>query len=302
LSQRCTLALELFDAAFDKHCAIIVDRAGSARKQNPDAVHEMRVASRRLRAILRENSHVLSERERSRFGEMLKQITRDLGRARELDVTLRLLRGYRKLVKGNERDDLDGCLKVLKDARKGQRNRIRAAADLAESQEFRRGAAALRTSAGPSQNCHFMETARNLSRQFQELCSAFDAWRAHPDDEALHAIRIRAKKLRYACEIHELVFTPEFQEFTGQFKLLQDILGEWNDRRLLLQHLVDYAASSDDAEATDLSETNKRIDVEIQEALDRFRTESTRTLTHASATRLREVVDIPAMECCRGPN
>jgi CHAD domain-containing protein len=68
---------------------------------------------------------------------------------------------------------------------------------------------------------------RIAARQFKKLRKAVRALPAEPSDEALHAVRIKVKRARYAAELEE-VGRPA-SRFVNKAKKLQDILGEHQD-------------------------------------------------------------------------
>ena len=49
------------------------------------------------------------------------------------------------------------------------------------------------------------------------------------DAESLHAFRVSAKKFRYALELFEPLYGPQFRRKLSMLKKLQDLLGRLND-------------------------------------------------------------------------
>src|SRR5262245_22721153 len=75
----------------------LVDHLGSALDgRDPDGVHDMRVASRRLRAALDLFGPWAEAAERKRVASAVRDVTRALGRVRELDVMRLRLAGLAK--------------------------------------------------------------------------------------------------------------------------------------------------------------------------------------------------------------
>lgn len=67
------------------------------------------------------------------------------------------------------------------------------------------------------------------------------------DDEALHALRIRSKKLRYTMEIVAVAFDSAFRKkLYPQVKLFQDLLGTVNDHATAKQLFGEWEAKSED--------------------------------------------------------
>jgi CHAD domain-containing protein len=68
-----------------------------------------------------------------------------------------------------------------------------------------------------------------LDAPWKHLRAAVDAAEADPSDEALHAARIRAKRVRYAAEAVAPVFGKRARGFAEAAVGLQDVLGEHQD-------------------------------------------------------------------------
>ncbi|MDE2518779.1 MAG: CHAD domain-containing protein [Methanocorpusculum sp.] len=77
------------------------ESAGVKAGTDIEYIHRMRVASRRLRAALPLFAGCFPEKEYTRWENEIKQITRSLGRARDLDVQIAFLRDYAKTLSGN---------------------------------------------------------------------------------------------------------------------------------------------------------------------------------------------------------
>ena len=71
--------------------------------------------------------------------------------------------------------------------------------------------------------------ARIVSRPWRHLRRAVGGARAVPSDEALHDIRIRAKRLRYACEAVEGVVGRPAANLARAAADLQGVLGDFHD-------------------------------------------------------------------------
>ena len=69
-----------------------------------------------------------------------------------------------------------------------------------------------------------------------------------PPDPALHEVRIRAKRARYAAEAVEPVFGKHARQFAERITRLQDVLGEHQDAVVAGQWLREAASSSGDLE------------------------------------------------------
>ena len=70
---------------------------------------------------------------------------------------------------------------------------------------------------------------RLVRRPWRHLSQAVEALGDHPEDEALHEVRIRAKRLRYAAEAATPVIGKPAQRFASAVAALQGVLGDMND-------------------------------------------------------------------------
>ena len=74
---------------------------------DPEALHDMRVAARRLRAILRMFRECFPKKKFKKHDEELQGLIRSLGAVRELDVFIRLLEARRGLLSQREGRAID---------------------------------------------------------------------------------------------------------------------------------------------------------------------------------------------------
>ena len=65
--------------------------------------------------------------------------------------------------------------------------------------------------------------------QFKKLRKAVKALRKDPNDDDLHAVRLRVKRARYAAELAQPIVGRPAERFVARTKKLQDILGEYQD-------------------------------------------------------------------------
>ena len=70
---------------------------------------------------------------------------------------------------------------------------------------------------------------RLVRRPWRHLSQAVEALGDNPEDEALHEVRIRAKRLRYAAEAATPVIGKPAQRFASAVATLQGVLGDMND-------------------------------------------------------------------------
>jgi len=201
------------------------------------SVHRARVASRRLRAVLPVLAEAADSDVLDRARKQVRRITRALGPIRELDVALAHLdevgptsgassraiakvRGYLSAERtARRRAMLDvitpAALHKLRARLHGSDHRPHVSDHDAEIRGARRRA---------------VRRARTLLEQIHHVGSLYDP-------ERLHAVRIAAKKLRYALEVERELTRSRAVARINRLKRLQDQLGEIHDFEVLLEHV-----------------------------------------------------------------
>jgi CHAD domain-containing protein len=216
----------------------LLSQTALARKHDPDGIHDMRVASRRLRTVLGEAGPVFGAREIAAFLEAVREITRLLGVARELDVSIGLLDQRKGGLRGAERLAAVRTLAHMRALREAESANVESAADLAESPEFAVLLAALEDSQRSTASCHLERGEKGMRRRLRKVVKAHAIWRASGEPEDLHLVRIAFKKLRYTCELYETVYGEPLAKYIKQVKQAQEALGVWNDDRVLREYVL----------------------------------------------------------------
>jgi len=200
----------------------------------PEAVHQLRVAGRRLRSAVSVFRAVSGGPEAEAVSAEAAWLAGACGEARALDVLLAdALRPARAAAPSHGLDDLIGA---AESARERAYGRVAAAAASARYREFvLRAEAWIETGAWLEGDAEVTAQPvaafahHALARRRRKLLKAAGHFR-RLDDAGRHVVRIQAKKLRYAAE----AFAPLFDEGEGRryisrIKRLQDELGALND-------------------------------------------------------------------------
>jgi CHAD domain-containing protein len=209
-----------------------------------EAVHDLRVASRRLRAFGVTLGGVLGDELRARLEKDLARVTRGAGALRDLDVQVGLLEEHLATTPDElERAALEHLLEQLD----GRRATVTAKAEsrlrrLDVSELSRRVRRATRTVLGQLST---VEAQRNYARAvFERLVAGANEQvppeHATEDPERLHRLRIDCKELRYALELFEPLLGTSFQPLHERATTLQNLLGTYHD----LTTLDDWVAES----------------------------------------------------------
>lgn len=207
LRERTSLLLRLHNELLDE--------------SNPDAIHDLRVASRRMREALDYLRNSLPDKWYSRLMSASKKITKSLGHLRETEENLKLLSDFRD---NGKIDSISAEILIhaqKKTFKKGKQKSARRplASKFSSFEKFIGHVRGSRVT---------LPTVSDvLEIRMQDFVSF--TWSTTLSDEHLHDLRIRAKKLRYAIEIHEKVTGHKMGRVRSRLRKLQEILGHIHD-------------------------------------------------------------------------
>ena len=210
---------------------------------DPEGVHQMRVAMRRTRAVMKAFREILGDEVVKAFNAELRWLARNLGRARDADVTARDASEARDADAGHYEQFLaretvsayEHLVEILQSDRcaalEAELDRFIAAGPTKEMQEKFGGLSVA-------------ECARQFVRSaLTQLLAHGDSIDANSPAEKLHKLRIEAKRFRYLLDFFSTVQPETWVQTTEAVKKLQDVLGEHQDAVTAQERLTDYAAS-----------------------------------------------------------
>lgn len=229
-------------AISDALAQIAANAPGVLSNRDDEYLHQLRVGMRRLRSALRVSRPLLDSATRKDLVCSLRALSPVLGRARDWDVVVHtLIRCATALERRHA-----GLETLIASARRRRALARRASRQALSSSAFARlmrraahwqGANQERgvRLASPQSALEFAGGAlERLHRKALRHGASIDL----SDARARHALRVRLKRLRYACEFFAGLFTRKpAEQFLDSLRTLQDLLGELNDiavaRRLL---------------------------------------------------------------------
>lgn len=212
---------------------LVWDRA--VRADAPDAVHQMRVTTRKIRSLLRADGFDADPNHAPVLDE-LRQLAAVLGVARDAEVLAEryraelaalpptLVRGPigERLVGGAERRYRSGWRRAVAAMRSPRYFRL-----LDDLDELVRHAAPPAGSAST--------TINDAYRRVRKAAAAAAGAAAQDRDEALHRIRKAAKRLRYTAT------AADATEVAGRAEIIQTLLGDHQDSVVSRKHLQQQA-------------------------------------------------------------
>lgn len=212
----------------------------------PGSVHQMRVATRRLRVELRMFEQMLPGKTVEQFRKDLRWFGRAMGKVRDLDVCSGNLRAYLQEIPPEQRQQLGGYELYLQRARLEARDKLgelfedeRYSSLLSAFTQFLDGAPApgalrrwrsFRVKDGAGKYlARSMKRVRKMGRRTGSDSKARD----------LHRLRIRAKRLRYELELFTPIY-PALSRLVKGTRALQDMLGAHQDACTATSRLEEY--------------------------------------------------------------
>lgn len=298
VAMRCTLADEEALRTIRKHVDALRAHIEGVRRGAAEGIHDMRVASRRLRAALSENAPLFGKGPRSGFRKKVRALTRLLGTPREFDVTLGLLRAWRLEIPHAAAEAADHVYGTLRSQREAATTSIREALSGLESPAFEQSFSRLQGSHVPASKCYRETGARRLQKQLLELGRFHRHWTDTGRDEALHKLRIRFKKLRYAAEAYAPLYGSGMKPFIRRLKDAQEALGEWNDQRILRDHVLRAGNRAPPHIARGLALFSRRLDEHVAGLERRFAADAARFFSDSEQRTMRSFLGRPLRACC----
>lgn len=218
--------------------------------EDPEGVHQARVATRRLRSDLRTFRSLLDEQWAAGLSDELRWLGDVFGAVRDADVLLERLDAKLVELPEIDRGPAKRLLDHLRtDHERGRDQMLRALrSDRYDALLDRLVAAAAR----PRFLLRVDDTddaevlSRLARRPWKHLAAAVAALADCPSDLALHGVRIRAKRARYAAEAVAPAFGKPARAFARAVTELQDVLGEHQDAIVAAEWLRRAAASTAD--------------------------------------------------------
>ena len=178
--------------------SLVAHDAGTRLAIDAENLHQLRVASRRVRAFLRVARGLVDADWAEELNTPLRALGRASGDARDLDVLLEHLRGEVPTLGAPDSEAAGELIRMLERDRDDLQAALEATLDSpAHRAMLERLALPVEVAADPSKRTLGDLAARELRR----LLAQVHALGKSPADEKLHELRIRVKRVRYAAEL-----------------------------------------------------------------------------------------------------
>ena len=227
--------------------AMLENEEGSRLGEDPEAVHDMRVATRRMRAVMTVfGSHLESKRAKEvRSG--LRDIARALGAVRDLDVLIGNVDTFRETLPSERQTGLPAMLEEWTVKRWKARKALLRLLDSKEYTRFKRDMNRFleeevdppdETEGAQAYQVRHVIGSAILSRY--EAVRAFEGLRDEPTMNQIHGLRIAGKYFRYTLEFFREVLPKDAAAMIRDVVKLQDGLGELHDADVATILVRDY--------------------------------------------------------------
>lgn len=230
-----------------------------------DALHDFRVALRRLRSWLRAFHEILSDTLSKRDTKALKAIADATRASRDLEVHIEWIGKARRSLRGSSRQgaawllktmertksDADACLRGVLDAKFD--DAVDAVQEALERYQSRVDQRQIRLAE---------VVARVVRAAATDLRSSVGAVSAMGERPEAHAARIRAKRLRYLLDPLDDVITG-VSDVVEELTAMQEVLGDLHDAQMygaeIVSRLVEREAAGDAAAQRALTDLSRRL-------------------------------------------
>ena len=223
---------------------------GARGGEDPEDLHKMRVAIRRLRAARRVFRKALRQAAGgdalAPFDDDLRQVARALGAMRDLDVALDALRQYAATESTADQEALSRLAGDWQQRREAARVGLLATLDGEPMARLReRFAGIVATLVAPSAETAGSKRSQRLAASAPGLVrKALRRFRRRgrrlfvPTDAELHRFRIEAKRLRYTAEFLEPALGQGIRPLIQLITAIQEALGAVNDAGVAIAALL----------------------------------------------------------------
>ncbi len=201
-------------------------------EHDPEAVHQARVATRRLRSDLRTLRDFVDPQWAMHLRAELRWFGAELGAVRDVEVLRERLDLHARLLPDAETDIARGAIRRLETDHTVARTELLRALRQPRYAQLHRALhdAVTAPRLTPAAEARAAEALpRAVRPTWRRLRRAVDALGPVPSDAALHQVRIRAKRGRYAAELAASVIGRPARDLATALARVQDVLGEHQD-------------------------------------------------------------------------
>jgi CHAD domain-containing protein len=226
-------ALRLREMLETQRVALLTHDPGVRIGEEPENLHQHRVAARRTRAFLRVARAYLDPSWREPLVSALRRLAEATGPVRDLDVALAYLRGELESLDDTDQHAKDMLVRRLEEDLPPVRAQL---LEALESVEYRNVLTRLRFPPRLAEGVDEVPLDALAKKEFRRLAKLVDRLGKRPGEEEIHRLRIALKRARYAAELAAPTKARR-KRFLADARVLQDLLGEHQDAVVAEQRL-----------------------------------------------------------------
>lgn len=207
---------------------ILIHDPGTRFGKDPEELHNMRVGTRRFRALLRAARPLLAHDWAEALRAEISWLGESLGTVRDFDVLLEYLHTECNLLPKAERAVFVRVLAILETQRSIARTTL---VEALQSDRYLQLLDRLESATQKPEVANLQEVSLFdlAAKEFKKLRRALENGSSELSDQNLHQLRIQTKRARYTTELAETVIGKPASRFITQCKKIQDLLGEHQD-------------------------------------------------------------------------
>jgi CHAD domain-containing protein len=248
---------------------------GSRAGEDIEHVHDMRVATRRMRSALRLLAPYYKAKVVREFRARLKKLADTLGAVRDLDVLIHDLERYGEAHSA----EMQPTIALLDISRQAARADLHRLLDRSSYADFVHSYGRFLTTTGagvrsqeaeahtPTQLRHLLPA---MIYEHLGVVRAYEAALEAAEPETLHALRIEFKRLRYLVTFFSEVLGNGVKDFITELKAIQDHLGRMQDIQVASEVLEDLMPELEDDASAALSAYLDALNSEEEDLRARF--------------------------------
>lgn len=233
---------------------LVKQEKGVLQDKDPECLHQMRVATRRLRTALQVFGAAIKLPKPARE-KHVRNLAQILGQLRDLDVQIAALQTqYRPQLPSSEQKLIDRAVKLLYKQREQVADKVKSALSQLEYQDLKAAYQAwlLQPTYTALAELPLVAILPDLLSPLLSKLLLHPAWLISTADQAidggvmLHELRKTCKHARYQTEFFTDLYGESFQIWINELKQIQENLGVVQDTHVLLDILAQKISSNAD--------------------------------------------------------
>jgi CHAD domain-containing protein len=216
----------LEDRIAEQHNSLVKHDVGARIASDPESLHQLRVAARRIRTYLTVGRDLVDGEWASEIKGELRELGRATSEARDLDI---LLDDLSEQIRAFDPRDQAAGAALIRTLEEDRRELQEALVAVLNSNSYRRTLDRMALPAAPASKPSGRKLDQLATRELRRLVARVRRLGKRPGDEALHDLRIKVKRVRYATELGGEPSDKRSRRVVRAATRMQDVLGRHQD-------------------------------------------------------------------------